>query len=127
MSLMQDLRPAIASTRVRLRRWSREGMMPFREPRPLTSGERQRVAFIWAAAGACFSCLWAAALVLVLPGLRGLAGVGVIAVLSAFGAVFFGLVALAVVSLFSRSFAHALPLDEPSLARDRQPLPLDTE
>jgi membrane protein implicated in regulation of membrane protease activity len=107
--------------------------MPFRDARPLSSSERRRVASIWAVAGALFACLWASALTLVLPGFGGVTAIAAIAVLSALGGLFFGLVAVAVVGIFSRSFARsglaeqARSSDEAGLARNRQPLPLDTE
>jgi hypothetical protein len=133
MSQPRDLHPSITAASVRLRRWAQDGLMPFREARPLTSGERQRVALLWSGAGACFSCLWAAALVLLLPGARGAVALALIVGIALVGALFFGAVALLVVGLFSRTFARdartapAPGSKQPRLARDRQPLPLDPE
>ena len=134
MTRQRDAWRAIVWARSCLGRWASDGLMPFREARPLALVERRRVVAIWAGAGTCFACLWAAALVLVMPGFHVMSRLVIVAILSLVGGIFFGAVGLAVVSIFSRSFerpsadvAQPPGSQQSRLARDREPLPLDPE
>lgn len=107
--------------------------MPFREAHALSGRELRRVMVIWASAGAGFACLWAAALMLVLPGFSGVSALIAGTAITLLGGLFFGLVAFALVALINRAFGST-PMREPARrsdetgpARDRQALPLDPE